>query len=179
MKMKRLSFLLLPLVLLTGCIGAPDGKDYEAVSPALNIQTFFVGDVKAWGIAQDRFGEVVQRFIVDIDGRMEGNTLIMDETFEYGVGKGPASRTWRIEPDGEGGFIGKAGDINGVARGESYGNAFNFEYEMDLPVGDLTYTVTFDDWFFAFDENTLMNRSYIKKYGVMVAEVTIFMQRQN
>ena len=179
MKILRYSTVLLMSLMLTACIGAPDGKDYEAVTPKLDIQTFFSGDVKAWGLVQDRFGEVVQRFKVDINGRMEGDTLIMDEQFDYGVGKGPSSRTWKITPDGQNSYIGRAGDINGVARGTSYGNAFNFEYEMDLPVGGTTYTVTFDDWFFAFDENTLMNRSYIKKYGVMIAEVNIFMQRQN
>jgi hypothetical protein len=30
----------------------------------------------------------------------------------------------------------------------------------------------------AFDDQTLVNRSYIKKFGITFAEVTIFMQRQ-
>jgi hypothetical protein len=49
---------------------------------------------------------------------------------------------------------------------------------MDLNVDGSTYRVAFDDWFFAIDDNTLMNRSYIKKFGIVMAEVTIFMQRQ-
>jgi len=49
---------------------------------------------------------------------------------------------------------------------------------MDLPVGDKVYRVAFDDWMWAFNENTLMNRSYIRKFGLVMAEVTIFMQRQ-
>lgn len=165
-------------LVLSGCSGTPDGEDYTSVQPDLDIQQFFNGEVKAWGIAQDRFGEVVQRFIVTIDGRMEGDTLVMDETFTYGVGEGPTQRTWRITPDGQGRFIGRAGDVDGPATGISHGNAFNFSYAMDLPVGDTTYSVKFDDWFFAFDDSTLMNRSYITKFGVRVAEVTIFMQRQ-
>lgn len=163
---------------LAGCSTAPQGEDYTAVSPKLDIQRFFNGEVKAWGIAQNRSGEVVQRFKVDISGRMEGNTLVMDEQFEYGVGEGPAQRTWRITPNGSGNFTGQAGDIDGPADGKSYGNAFNFTYEMDLPVDDTSYHVSFDDWFFAFDDTTLMNRSYIKKFGVTMAEVTIFMQKQ-
>ncbi|MEC8747574.1 MAG: DUF3833 family protein, partial [Pseudomonadota bacterium] len=41
-----------------------------------------------------------------------------------------------------------------------------------------TYSVTFDDWFWAFDDSTMMNRSYIRKFGIVMAEVTIFMQKQ-
>ena len=49
---------------------------------------------------------------------------------------------------------------------------------MDLPVDDTTYSVTFDDWFWAFDDSTMMNRSYIRKFSIVMAEVTIFMQKQ-
>jgi hypothetical protein len=49
---------------------------------------------------------------------------------------------------------------------------------MDLPVGESSYRVKFEDWMWAFDENTLMNRSYIRKFGITFAEVTLFMQRQ-
>jgi hypothetical protein len=74
--------------------------------------------------------------------------------------------------------LGRAGDIAGPAEGVAYGNAFNFNYEMDLPVDDTEYRVVFDDWFWAFDDTTMMNRSYIKKFGIVMAEVTIFMQKQ-
>lgn len=127
---------------------------------------------------QNRSGEVVQRFIVDIDGRIDGDLLILDEIFTYGVGDGPKTRIWEIEQNASGEFVGNAGDIAGPARGVSHGNAFNFSYEMDLPVDDTEYRVVFDDWFWAFDEATMMNRSYIKKFGIVMAEVTIFMQKQ-
>lgn len=165
-------------VLLGGCSVSVDGSDYENVAPEFDIKAFFNGDVKAWGIVQDRSGEVVQRFVVDIDGRIESDTLILDESFTYGVGDGVKSRVWRITQTGENSFEGEAGDILGTATGTSHGNAFNFHYQMDLPVGDTTYEVTFDDWFWAFDDSTMMNRSYIRKFGLVMAEVTIFMQRQ-
>ena len=163
---------------LSGCSVSVDGKDYTAVEPAFNIEQFFDGDVKAWGIVQNRSGEVVQRFKVDIDGSIDGDTLTLDESFVYGVGEGPTQRTWKIVKQGDGTFIGRAGDVKGPATGTSYGNAFNFHYEMDLPVDDTTYSVTFDDWFWAFDDSTMMNRSYIRKFGLVMAEVTIFMQKQ-
>jgi len=163
----------LTVVGLSGCSVSVEGEDYKSVSPAFNIEQFFDGNVKAWGIVQNRSGEVVQRFVVDIDGSVDGDTLTLDESFNYGVGDGPTSRTWS-----DNSFVGRASDIEGPAKGTSYGNAFNFHYEMDLPVDDTTYSVTFDDWFWAFDDSTMMNRSYIRKFGIVMAEVTIFMQKQ-
>jgi len=166
------------LVGLSGCSVSVEGNDYKAVQPAFDIEQFFDGDVKAWGIVQNRSGEVVQRFVVDIAGKVEDDTLTLDEKFEYGVGEGPTERVWTIVKQSDNTFVGSATDIEGPAKGTSYGNAFNFHYEMDLPVDDTTYAVTFDDWFWAFDENTMMNRSYIRKFGIVMAEVTIFMQKQ-
>jgi hypothetical protein len=50
-------------------------------------------------------------------------------------------------------------------------------YEMDLPVADDSYRVTFEDWIWAFDDRTIINRSYIKKFGLVFAEVSIFMRK--
>jgi hypothetical protein len=49
---------------------------------------------------------------------------------------------------------------------------------MDVPVGDSKYRLRFDDWMWAMNDGVLMNRSYMKKFGITVAEVTIFMQKQ-
>lgn len=164
---------------IMGCSLSIDGEVYEQQQPAFDIEQFFDGQVTAWGIVQNRSGEVVQRFVVDIDGSINDDKLILDETFTYGLGEGPLKRVWTITKNANGTFTGKAGDIASDATGVSHGNAFNFVYEMDLTVDGSTYRVNFDDWFWAFDEKQIMNRSYIKKFGIVMAEVTIFMQRQD
>ncbi|MGB1353654.1 MAG: DUF3833 domain-containing protein, partial [Glaciecola sp.] len=155
-----------------------DGSDYEQQAPQFDLVEFFDGSVMAWGIVQNRSGEVVQRFIVDIEGSVQDDVLVLDETFEYIVGEGVTKRVWRLTQNPDGSFTGLAGDIAGEATGKPHGNAFNFVYEIDLEVDGTSYRVAFDDWFFAMDESTLMNRSYIKKFGIVMADVTIFMQRQ-
>jgi hypothetical protein len=64
------------------------------------------------------------------------------------------------------------------ANGHSSGSAMRWAYKMDLPVGDTTYRITFDDWMFLMNDGVLINRSYLKKFGVTVAELTLFMQKQ-
>ena len=166
------------LLMISGCSLTIDGKDYEQQAPKFDLVEFFDGKVIAWGIVQNRSGEVVQRFIVDIDGSVQDEVLVLDETFQYIVGEGVSKRVWRLTENPDGSFTGSAGDIAGDAIGKAHGNAFNFVYEMDLMVDGTSYRVAFDDWFFALDESTLMNRSYIKKFGIVMADVTIFMQRQ-
>lgn len=164
--------------LLSGCAISIDGEQYLEQSPGLDLKTFFEGDVKAWGIVQNRTGNVVQRFEVDIVGTVDGPTITLDETFDYGLGEGPEKRVWTITETSPGIYEGSATDIPGPATGRSFGNALFWSYEMDLPVGDTSYKVRFEDWMWALDGDKLVNRSYIRKFGLVVAEVTLFMQKQ-
>lgn len=177
--LKQLSVIAVSTFILNGCSVSIDGKDYLDQQPKFELDKFFDGKVIAWGIVQNRSGEVVQRFVVDIDGTVENNSITLDETFKYGLGDGPTKRVWTLKKNDDGSYTGNAGDIAGPALGVSYGNAFNFSYEMDLDVDGSTYRVYFDDWFWALDGKNMMNRSYIKKFGLVMAEVTIFMQKQD
>jgi hypothetical protein len=176
--MKLAIFTTLTCLLLSGCATSLDGSRYRDQSPAFDLFSFFDGDVQAWGIVQNREGEVVQRFTVDIRGAAVGNTLTLDESFVYGLGEGVMKRVWTISKAADGSYSGTAGDILGRAIGESYGNAFRWAYTMDLPVGEQIYRVKFEDWIFALDDQRIINRSYIQKFGLDVAEVTIYMQRR-
>ncbi len=163
--------------LLSACATSLDGDRYRDQQPGFDLFRFFDGDVKAWGIVQDRSGEVTQRFTVAIKGSVDGEQLRLDESFEYSLGSGVTERVWIINRKADGSYGGRAGDILGDAYGEAFGNAFRWTYAMDLPVGDNSYEVTFEDWIWQLDDNTIVNRSWIQKFGIDFAEVTIFMQR--
>jgi len=178
--MRRAGFLLLAALGLSACSSPSiDGELYVDKAPEFRLERFFDGRIKAWGIVQDRSGNLVQRFEADIIGSLNDGTLTLDETFRYAFGDGPEKRVWTITKDGENGYDGSAGDIAGPAAGTAYGNAMFWGYEMDLPVGDDSYRVTFEDWIWAFDQKTIVNRSYVKKFGLVFAEVTIFMQKMS
>jgi len=176
--MRRLCHLVLLTLGLTACsTPSIDGDQYVDGGPEFRLERFFDGEVKAWGIVQDRSGNLVQRFEADIVGTWESGTLTLDETFSYDIGEGPEKRVWTITKNAEDRYTGSADDIAGPAAGSAYGNAMFWGYEMDLPVGDDTYRVTFEDWIWAVDDQRIFNRSYIKKFGLVFAEVTIFMEK--
>lgn len=175
----RLIFLGMLSVVLSSCGSVPDGDDYLTHNPSFNLTEFFSGEVFAWGLVQNRSGKVVQRFRVQIQGEMQNKQLVLNERFFYDLGEGPEQRIWYLTPQSATRWTGKASDIIGHAEGILFGNALNWRYQMDLPVGERTFRVHFDDWMWAMDKNTLFNRTKIKKFGFTVAEVTIFMQKNH
>lgn len=154
-----------------------DVQTYSQETPTLQLRAFFEGRVEAWGMFQKRSGEVVKRFHVDIKGTTEGNRLILDESFTYSDGT-RQKRVWTLTPDGPGQWRGVAGDVVGEARGEVAGNALRWKYVLNLPVDGKEYEVQLDDWMYLIDENTLINRSYMTKFGVEVGQVTLFFRKQ-
>jgi len=162
-------------VVLTGC-GGMDIKKFEAATPQLVLEEYFAGKTRAWGIFEDRFGKLRRQFTVDIDGRWDGRTLVLDERFVYRDGERDR-RVWMIEKVGPNRYQGRADDVIGVATGEAKGNALSWRYNMDLKVGDSTLRVHFDDWMFLQPDNVLINRARVSKWGVELGRVTLFFSK--
>ena len=102
--MMRTCLLALAALTLAACSSpAIDGDRYVDVTPEFRLEEFFDGEVKVWGIVQDRSGNLVQRFEADIIGTWKDGTLTLDETFRYAFGEGPEKRVWTITKDGENG----------------------------------------------------------------------------
>lgn len=150
---------------------------YENTKPTADIKTYFSGPIKASGIVQDWRGRVVNRFDIDMVGEWEGDTGTLTEKFSYYDGK-KQERIWTIKKLADGSYEGTAADILDKAIGNVEGSAVRWNYVMDLPVGDTTYRITFDDWMWQMNHGVLINRSYLKKFGLTVSELTIFMQKQ-
>ena len=169
--------LLLALVLSVASCGSVDVARYAEQQPALDLQRFFSQPVKAWGMFQKRNGEVAKRFEVNIVSRREGNNLILDERFLYSDGT-RQRRVWTLTPEGQGRWSGRAADVVGVAEGQIAGNTLHWRYRLNLPVDDSTYEMSMDDWMYLMDEDTLINRTSMSKFGVEVGQVTLFFRRQ-
>ncbi|NDD67558.1 DUF3833 domain-containing protein [bacterium] len=151
-------------------------SDYKGGTPPADIQSYFDGPIQAWGMVQDWRGRVVRRFTINMLGKWEGNVGTLTEDFVYDDGK-TQQRIWRITKLPNGQYEGKADDIIGTAIGSSEGHAIRWQYVMDIPVDGTTYRIRFDDWMWAMNDGVMMNRSYLKKFGLTVAELTIFMKK--
>ena len=85
------------------------------------IEDFFNGKAKAWGMFEDRFGNVRKQFSVEIDGRWDGKVLRLEEDFTYIDGE-LEKRIWTIKKEDGKKYKGYADDIIGIALGECHGN---------------------------------------------------------
>ena len=150
--------------------------DFAGTTPVFRPETFFDGRLRAWGLFQDRFGTVRRQFTVDIQGSFDGHELVLVEDFLYDDGE-IDQRIWRIQRTGEASYAGRADDVVGPAEGEVAGRAMRWRYQLDLPVGERIWRVTFDDWMFLQDDDTLINRATMSKLGVTLGEVLIFFRR--
>ena len=163
------------LLITTGCSGMTP-EQFEGREPRLLIEDYFAGDTRAWGLFEDRFGNLRREFVVDIKGTWDGETLTLVEDFVYADGE-TQQRTWTIRKLDEHRYEGTAADVVGPAEGVSYGNALNWRYTLALEIGDSVWNVRFDDWMFLQADDVLVNRARVSKFGFDIGEVTIFFRK--
>ncbi len=169
------AFALAAPVLLTGCAG-PTTSDYASQTPVLDLRKYFNGKLLAHGIATDRGGKVVQRFTVQMTGSWQGDEGTLDEQFSYSDGR-REQRIWKLSRQADGRYTGRAADVLGEARGQAAGNALNWRYTLLLPVDGRTWEIEFDDWMFQVDDQVMLNRAVMSKFGIRLGEVLLSFRR--
>jgi hypothetical protein len=164
------------VLLLAGCASV-DPETYRAEKPVLELDRYFNGVVDGWGMFSDRSGKVVTRFSVIIRATWNGDTGTLDEDFTYADGR-KEKRVWTIKKLPGGNYTGTAGDVVGTARGVAAGNALNWRYVLDLKIGERNYHVNFDDWMFLLDDDVMLNRAEMSKFGFRLGEVTLAFRKR-
>ena len=147
-------------------------EDFKDKKPRLIIENYLSGNIKAWGVLQNRSGKVTRQFSVNLNGIWDGNKLILNEEFNWDDGE-IQTRQWQINKINNHNYEGTADDVVGTAKGYSYGSAFKFEYVLLVPVKGKEIKIKFDDWIFLQDDKVAINRAKMTKFGIKVAELTV------
>ncbi len=165
-------------LLIGGCasVSSIAPQDYKAESPQLDLAKYFNGKVDGWGMVQDRSGKVIRRMVVEMDCTWVGNEGVLDESFTWSDGK-KEKRIWKITKNGDQ-YIGRAGDVVGVANGEAAGNTLRWAYTLKLPDDQGGYDMSMDDWMWQIDDKTIANRTKMSKFGLQFAEISIFFRKR-
>lgn len=150
---------------------------YKNTTPELSLKRFFVGELTAAGVVENFSGQVIRKFNVTMQANWQADELTLKEWFTYDDGE-KQLRTWVIQDLGNGRYSGTAEDILGEATGQAMGSALQWQYDMNLVVDGSEYQVSFDDWMYLVNENTIINRSDINKFGIKVASVLLVIQKQ-
>ena len=180
--MKKILLILILLIIITVLIksnlfnDSMKPEDFKNTEPEIKIEKYFEGQVKAWGILQDRKGRVTRQFEANMIGKFENNILTLEEDFFWKDGE-TQRRVWKIKKIDEHNYIGTAPDVVGEAKGLSYGSAFKFEYNLMIPFKGKNIKIRFDDWIFKQDEKVAINRATLTKFGFKVGELTVFFEK--
>ncbi len=108
MMKKSGSILLLLFIFMTSMISGCNKmsiEQYQSRSPHFVLEEYFLGQTRAWGIFQNRSGEVERQFTVDILGKMVDGNLVLEEDFIYADGT-LDRRVWTITKIDESTLIG-------------------------------------------------------------------------
>ena len=173
--------LIFPFFLLfAGCFQT-DMKQFENNKPKLDLFAFFEGETIAYGIFEDRFGNLKRQFRVNIEGKIDNKTLTLDEDFLYDDGE-KAKRIWTIKKqidsnDNKITYVGNADDVEGKASGSISGNTLNWTYDIYLNIKGSNIKVHFNDWIYQQSDDLAINRAYVSKFGINIGSVTLVFLR--
>jgi len=145
---------------------------YEEQTPKLKPEEYFDGHVKAWGIFENRNGEVTREFTGDFHGEWDGDTLTIDESLNYKDGE-TERRTWHFRKTDDHHYDVSGDNLVGPAKGQAMGNALNLQYTISVDVDGSTWNLSADDWMYRQDETTVLNRAHLTWWGFTAGELTI------
>ena len=151
-------------------------NDYSQQQPDFDLFDYFEGNTRVWGMVQDFRGKQIRRFEAEIIGTVTGNQLRLDEHFVYDDGE-LQTIIWNITRQENGHYIGTSTDVIGEATGIEVGNALHWQYTLQVQTQKGSINLKVNDWMYRQDEERLLNKTTLKKFGITVASTTLFFQK--
>ncbi len=156
---------------LLGCGETLPVSGFRSTAPAMDPIQFFTGHLASWGVLENRSGEPTRIVTTDCMGEMRDGTLRMTQRLTIGQ-DAPVTRTWQMRRAGPGRYEATANDMVGPAVGEAAGRAFHWTWTLATSPGNPLKNVTMDQWWYLLDDGSMLNRTTIRKLGVILAEVS-------
>lgn len=169
--------LLLLLPALAACTSVTV-QDYAGNQPQLVPEEFFQGQLTAHGVVKDRGGKVIRYFNADIKAYWKDGIGTLEEDFMFDDGE-PDRRVWTLTPQGDGRYIGTAGDVVGDGQVSVAGNSMFLDYVLQIPWNDGTLDLRIDDRMYLVNETTLINESVMSKFGIRVGEILLVIRKES
>ncbi len=161
---------LLAFLLLAACSKPLPVQHFVGTKPDFDPVVFWAGHHASWGVVENRAGEPTDTVQTDCVGTPEASGLHMVQTLKLGDGT-VQHRDWHLRRDGQA-FVATANDMVGEARGAAAGRVFHWSFVLATRPGNALFNVTFDQWMYLLDDGSMMNRTTVRKFGVIIAEVS-------
>lgn len=149
----------------------PDGQFPTTSEETFDLFGFMTGELKGWGVFEDRFGRIKERFEVSAVGRWEQDAFVLEEAFVYASGRSE-NRTWTLHRASSGSYVGSCADCKGEATGAFAVGFATLDYTFILKTDSRTIELKFADRFYPVGSEAVINRTKVTKWGVKVGEVS-------
>lgn len=162
----------LAAILIASCFPALAPRASAGPGPAFDPLAFFEGHTHSWGVIEDRSGAPTKQIQTDSHGERDaaGRLRMMQRlTFQDGTTQ---ERDWTLWPSGPNRFDATASDMIGTANGQADGNNFHWQWVLARSPGNRLMDVTMTQWMYQLQDGSVMIRTMISKFGIIVAEVT-------
>ncbi|MEH6585780.1 MAG: DUF3833 domain-containing protein [Halioglobus sp.] len=174
--MTRLLLIFIAAISLGAC-SQVQVTDYQAMTPAFNVEQFFDGPLTAHGVVKNRGGKVIRTFDANIAASWQDGVGILDEDFVFDDGE-KQKRIWTLTRQPDGSYLATADDVSGDGVLKQSGNSVFLDYVLQVPYRGDILEVRVDDRMYLLTPDLLINESKLNKFGFRVGELLLVIARQ-
>lgn len=176
--MDKIKFFLISLlcIILPNCNNNLDSNAMN-LKNKIDLRSFFNGELDGWGIILDHRGRQIKSFYIKMQGSWNANKGTLKEWFEFDNGE-KTTRQWDLNFENDQIFTAVANDVIGTAKGKQKNNLVNVKYTLQIPYGNRKINLSMDDWMYMVQEDVVLNRTSMKKFGFKVGELLICMKKK-
>lgn len=161
----------LVVFVLAGCSTLSPEK-FGSSQPGLDPIKFFGGHTSSSGVLEARNGKPSERITTKTTG-VYANGILSIEQDLYPEKRKQNQRSFKLKLIDEHHVESTGSDIVGVARGLLYGNYFTWRFRLKVADKGLVQHVIMTQYMLLMpDGKTLIIRSIIRKFGMIVKEIT-------
>ena len=162
---------LLSLFALAGCSSLKP-ESFSSTTPVIDPIKFFGGHTHSAGVIESRSGKPSERITTQTAGVFANGILSMEQDLHSEDSK-PTHRNFKFKIIDAHHVEATGSDITGTAHGELYGNYFTWSFRLKVADKGLVQHVNMTQCMYLMpDGKTLIIRSIIRKFGIIVKEIT-------
>ena len=147
-------------------------ENFSSGTPVVDPVKFFGGHTHSTGVLESRSGRPSDRITTKTSGKYANGILNIEQDLSPEKRK-HNHRSFKLKLIDPHHVEGTGSDMSGVVRGTLYGNYFTWRFRMKIANKGLVQHVNMTQFMYLMpDGKTLIIRSVIRKFGIIVKEIT-------
>jgi len=170
--MKNIYFLAFFFLFALASCSTLKPEKFHGSEPILEPVSFFGGHTHSVGVVEARNGKPSERITTKTAG-VYANGILRIEQDLYPEKRKENHRVFNLKRIDEHHIESTGSDISGIAHGVLYGNYFTWSFRLKIADKGLVRHVNMTQYMLLMpDGKTLIIRSIVRKFGIIVKEIT-------